>query len=101
MDSLQQPKEKKVMGTAGSCFYVVGSAEYSRCEGYAVYLVGRGRCYLLCAVETKRNYHWVTVSNTIDAFEPSTVRKTSTIRAEARKSDSTASQRSASRCQTR
>ena len=42
MDSLQQPKEKKVMGTARACFYVVGSTKYSRCEGYAVYLVGRG-----------------------------------------------------------
>ena len=38
MDLLQQPNEKKVMGTAWSCFYFVGSAEYSRCEGYAVYL---------------------------------------------------------------
>ena len=47
MDSLQQPKEKKVMGTARSCFYVVGSAEYSCYEGYAVYLVGPGRSYLL------------------------------------------------------
>ena len=46
MDLLQQPKEKKVMETAQSCFYVVGSAEYSRCEGYAVHLVGPGRCYL-------------------------------------------------------
>ena len=27
MDSLQQPKEKKVMGIVWSCFYVVGSAE--------------------------------------------------------------------------
>ena len=64
MESLQQPKEKKVMGTAWSCFYVVGSAE--------------------------RNYHWGTVLNAIDAFEPSTARKTATIQAEARKSDSTA-----------
>ena len=47
MDSLQQPKEKKVIVTARLCFYVVGSAEYSRCEGYAVYLVGSGQCYLL------------------------------------------------------
>ena len=37
MDWLQQPKEKKVMGTARSCIYIVGSAEYSRCEGYAVW----------------------------------------------------------------
>ena len=47
MDSLQEPKEKEVMGTARLCFYVVGSDEYSRCEGYAVYLVGPGQCYLL------------------------------------------------------
>ena len=39
--------KRKVMGTARSCFYVVSSAEYSRCEGYAVYLVGPDRCYLL------------------------------------------------------
>ena len=31
---------------------------------------------------TKRNHHWGTVSNAIDAFEPSTTRKTATIRAE-------------------
>ena len=90
MDSLQQPKEKKFMGTVRSCFYIVGSAEYSRCEGYAVYLVGPGRCYLLWAVETEQNHHWGTVSNAIDAFEPSTARKAATIRAEARKSDSAA-----------
>ena len=65
IDLLQQPKEKKVMGTARSYFYVVGSAEYSRCEGYAVYLVGPGRCYLLWAAETERNHHWGTVSNAI------------------------------------
>ena len=47
MDLLQQPKEKKVMRTARSCFYIVSSAKYSRCEGYAVYLVGPGQCYLL------------------------------------------------------
>ena len=29
------------MGTAWSCFCVVGSAEYSRCEYYAVYLAGQ------------------------------------------------------------
>jgi len=53
MDSLQQSKEKKVIGTARSRFYVVGSAKYSRCKGYAVYLVGSGRCCLLWAVETE------------------------------------------------
>ena len=42
-----------------------------------------------------------TVSNAIDEFEPSTARKTATIQAEARKSDSTAWQRLASRYQTR
>ena len=76
----------------------------SRCEGYAVYLVvpaGTDRCYILRAVETERTHHWWTVSNTIDAYEPSTSRKTAIIPAEAWKSDSTAWQRSASRCQTR
>ena len=47
MDSLQQPKEKEVMGTARLCFYVVGSGEYSHCDGYAVYLVGPSQFYLL------------------------------------------------------
>ena len=72
MDSLQQPKEKKIMLTARSCFYVVGSAEYSRCKGYVVCLVGPDRCYLLWAIETEGNNHWETVPNAIDAFEPST-----------------------------
>ena len=40
------------------------------------------------------------VSNVIDAVESSTARKTASIRAEARKSDSTAWQRSVSRYQT-
>ena len=46
-------------------------------------------CYLLWAVENEPNHHWGTVSNAINALEPSTSRKTTTIRAEARKSDST------------
>ena len=62
---------------------------YSRSEVYAVYLVGTGRCYLLRAVETEQKKHWETVSNAIEAFKPSTARKTATIRAEVRKSDST------------
>ena len=37
-------------------------------------------CYLLCAVETERNYHWRTVSNAIGAFELSKERKTTTFR---------------------
>ena len=40
--------------------------------------------------KTERNHHWGTVSNAIDAYEPSTARKTARIRAEAQKSDSTA-----------
>ena len=48
----------------------------------------------------KRNHYWGTVLNAIDAFKPSTARKTPTIRAEAQKSDSTAWQGLASRCQT-
>ena len=78
------------MGTTRSCLYVVGSAEYSRCEGYVVYLVGPGRSYLLGSVVTERNHQWGTVENAIDAFEPSTTHKTAAIRVEARKSDSTA-----------
>ena len=33
-------------------------------------------CYLLWAVETEWNHHWETVSNAIDAVEPSTARET-------------------------
>ena len=51
--------------------------------------------------ETVRNHHWGTVANAIDAFKPSTTRKTATIWSKGRKSDITAWQRSASRCQTR
>ena len=58
-------------------------------------------CYLLWADENERNHHWGTVSNAIDVFVPSTAWKTATIRAEARKSDTTAWQPSASLCQTR
>ncbi|GJQ74220.1 hypothetical protein Trydic_g19127 [Trypoxylus dichotomus] len=78
------PKEKKIMGTPQLCVCVVGSAEYSRCEGHAVYLVEPGRC------ETERNHHWGMVSTSIDTIEPSIARKTVIIRAEVRKSDSTA-----------
>ena len=67
------------MGTVRLCFYVVDSAEYSRYEGYAVYLVGAGRCYLFWSVKTEM------VLNAIDAFEPSPARKTAPIRPEARK----------------
>ena len=85
MDSLQQPKEKS--------------------WGLPVMFLRRrlGRIFTLrslCCVFgwtrsvffiiTEQNYHWGTVSNAIDAFEPSTAQKTATIRAEARKSDSTA-----------
>ncbi|GJQ80843.1 hypothetical protein Trydic_g9429 [Trypoxylus dichotomus] len=59
------------MGTARSYLYVVSSAEYSPCEGYAVYLVGPDRCYLLWAVETERNHHWGAVSTSIDAIKRS------------------------------
>ena len=36
-------------------------------------------CYLFWTIETHRNHHWGTVLNEIDAFEPSTARKTATI----------------------
>ena len=66
------------MGAARSCFYVVGSAKYSRCEDYAVYLVVPGRCYLLWAVETERNHHWGTVSNPILICTPDMFRRCET-----------------------
>lgn len=30
------------MNTAGPCIYIVGLAEYSRCNGFGVYLVNQG-----------------------------------------------------------
>ena len=39
---------------------------------------------------TDEAHHWGAVSNAIYAHDPSTVRKTATIRSEAQKSDSTA-----------
>ena len=47
----------------------------------------RRLCCVFGGVETERKYHWETVSNAIDAFEPSTAQKTATIQAEARKND--------------
>ena len=55
---ITETQREESMGTARLGFYVVGSAEYSCCEAYAVYLVGPGRCYLLSAVETERNHQW-------------------------------------------
>ena len=48
-------QREKSHGDCRSCYYVVDLADYSRCEGYAVYFVGPGRCYLLGAVETVLN----------------------------------------------
>lgn len=54
---------ERSMRTARSCFYVVSWAKYLRCEGIAVYLMGRGRCYSLWAVEPHRKHYWGTAYN--------------------------------------
>lgn len=84
MDLLQEFKENKVMELGWLCFYTICSAEYPRTESFAVYLTGPNRCWLLWAVETEWNNQWGTLSNPIEAPEPSTARKAATMRAEAR-----------------
>ena len=72
------------MGNAWTCFDVDGQAEYSRCQGYALYLVGPPRCGVLWAVETEWNHHRGSVSNAIDTFEPSIEGETATVPRETR-----------------
>lgn len=81
------------METACSWFYTAGSVQYSRCKGFAGYLVWTGPCYLLQAFETAYNIHWDTISKPIEAFEPNYTKKVATIQAETRKSDAGAWQR--------
>ena len=74
------------MGNARICFHVDGETEYSRCQGYALHLVGPARCGVIWAIETEWNHHRGSVSNAIDAFEPSIEGETSTVPRETRQS---------------
>ena len=85
-------------GTKPECWSIL---TYPKRHEPSLYIWETNRFDTLWAVETERDYQWGMVSNVIDAFEPSTARKTATIRVEKRKSDSTAWRRSAIRCQTR
>ena len=49
------------------------------CQGYALHLVGPLRCGVLWSVETEWNYHMGSVSDAIDAFEPSIEGETATV----------------------
>ena len=67
------------MGNARTCLHVDGQPEYSRCQGYALHLVGPARCSVLWAVETEWNHHRGSVSNVIYAFKPSIEGETVTV----------------------
>lgn len=99
MDALRRSEQNQVMQFSNSCFYVVGSAEHSRCEGFSVYLVIAGQCYLPWAAERGWNHQWGTVSNSIDGMDRIPAQKAAKIGAEARHTDFTSWQRSASHCQ--
>ena len=58
-----------------SRFHVDGQTEYSRFQGHALYLVGPARRSVLWTVKTDWNNHRRSVSNAIDAFEPSIERR--------------------------
>ena len=70
------------MGSSRPCFHVDGQTEYSRLQGHALYLVGPARRSVLRTVKTDWNNHRRSVSNAIDAFEPSIERQTAAIQRE-------------------
>ena len=67
------------MGNARTCLHVDGQTEYSRCQGYVLYLVGPVGCGVLWVVKTEWKLHKGSVSNAIDSFEPSIEGETATI----------------------
>ena len=73
-------KRRKSWGVPGHASIVDGQTEYSRLQGHALYLVRPARrSVLLWTVKTDWNNHRRSVSNAIDAFEPSIERQTATI----------------------
>ena len=69
------PKQKIIVPG----FHVDGQTEYSRLQGHALYLVRPARRNVLWTVKTDWNNHRRSVSNAIDAFEPSIERQTAAI----------------------
>ena len=80
------PKTQKIMENAWTWLHVDGQIEYSRCQGYALHLVWPARCGVLWAVGTEWNHHRGSVSNAIDAFEPSIEGEMVTVPKETRQS---------------
>ena len=70
------------MGNSRTCLHVNGQTEYSRCQGYVLHLVGPA----WWTVGTEWNHHRGSVSNAIDAFEPSMEGETATVPRETRQS---------------
>ena len=77
---------QKIMENARTCLHVDGQTKYSRCQGYALHLVGSPRCGVLWAVETEWNHHRRSASNAIDAFKSSIEGETATVSRETRQS---------------
>ena len=88
------------MRNARKCLHVDVQTEYSRCQGYALYLARLARCSVLCAVETEWNHYRGSVLNTTDAFETSIERKMTTVPRETRQSYPPVRQFSATCCKT-
>ena len=88
------------MGNARVCLHVDFQTEYSRCQGYALHVLGPARSGVLWAVEIEWNHHRGSVSNAIDTFEPSIEGETATISRETRQSYPQAWQCSATCCKT-
>ena len=74
------------MGNSRTCPHVDGYTERSRCQGYALRLVGPAGYSVLWAVDTEWNHHRRSVSNAMDAFNPSIKEETATVVRKARQS---------------
>ena len=59
------------MGNSRPCFHVDGQTKYSRLQGHALYLMEPARRSVLWTIKIDWNNHRRSISNTIDAFEPS------------------------------
>jgi len=68
------------MGTTWPCFNIDSQAEYSWKKTHVVYLMGSAWCRVLWVAQTERDHYWGCLPNTIDEIEPSTQRKTRSLR---------------------
>ena len=96
MGPLRQSQAQKIIGSARICPRVDGPTKCSRYQGYVLHLVWSARCGVLWAVKAKWNHHMGSVSNAIDAFDPSIGGETATTPRETRQSYPPAWQWSAS-----